>query len=489
MTAASRGELRQEQQLRLQQRISQHNVALGRLLAMSAPQFDDEVQRQLDDNPALEAIDDRSAAHDSATGTEDGFGESAEQLMLADYASDDDIPHYRLEARNHSADDAVYDAGATMADDSASGFDILRRRLAETDLSPLLLKAATYIAGNLDSNGYLTRPLPDIADDIAVAEGIFFPPHEMEHAFEAVRSLDPAGIGATDLRDCLLLQLHRKPSGPVTDLATEIVAKHFDSFSKKHYTELESATGASHEELEKAIEMVLSLNPRPGAALGGGNTGARTVMPDFVLDYDHAHDTFTVLLAGPSRHLGLEESFTVDPEGVESPSLAGAREFVRHKRAEATAFIRLAELRALTLRTVVEAIVRIQHRFFATGDPSTIVPMVLKDVAAATGLDIPVISRATAGKYILTTYGIYPLKYFFNEHPRTDDAASGRQIMEALSDMLRNEDSSNPLSDRALTEQLVAQGYDVARRTVAKYRERLGYPVARLRKTFRKNVD
>lgn len=487
MTAASRGELRQEQQLRLQQRISQHNVALGRLLAMSAPQFDDEVQRQLDDNPALEAIDDHAAG--VSAGADDGFGESAEQLQRADYASDDDIPHYRLEARNHSADDAVYDAGAAMADDSASGFDILRRRLAETDLSPLLLKAATYIAGNLDSNGYLTRPLPDIADDIAIAEGIFFPTHEMEHAFEALRSLDPAGIGATDLRDCLLLQLRRKPAGPVTDLATEIVDRHFDSFSKKHYSELESATGASSEELEEAIDLVLSLNPRPGAALGGGNGGAGTVVPDFVLDYDHARDTFNVSLTGPSRHLALEESFTVDPEGAESPSLARAREFVHHKRAEATAFIRLAELRALTLRTVVDAIVRIQHRFFATGDPSAIVPMVLKDVAAATGLDIPVISRATAGKYILTPHGIYPLKYFFNEHPRTDDAASGRQIMEALRGMLEGEDSHRPLSDRALTEQLTAQGYDVARRTVAKYRERLGYPVARLRKTFRKNDD
>lgn len=485
MTAASRGELRQEQQLRLQQRISQHNVALGRLLAMTAPQFDDEVQRQLDDNPALEVVDDHSAAE----GGDDSFGESAEQLQLADYASADDIPHYRLEARNHSADDAVYDAGAAMADDSESGFDILRRRLAETDLPPLLLKAATYIAGNLDTNGYLTRPLPDIADDIAIAEGIFFPPHEMEHAFEAVRSLDPAGIGATDLRDCLLLQLRRKPAGPVTALATEIVDRHFDSFSKKHYTELESATGAAPDELEEAIGLVLSLNPRPAASLGGGNAGARTVLPDFVLDYDHTHDTFTVSLAGPSRHLALEESFTVDPEGSDSPSLARAREFVRHKRAEATAFMRLAELRTLTLRTVVEAIVRLQHRFFATGDPAAIVPMVLKDVSAATGLDIPVISRATAGKYILTPHGIYPLKYFFNEHPRTDDAASGRQIMEALRAMLEGEDNHRPLSDRALTEQLVAQGYDVARRTVAKYRERLGYPVARLRKTFRKNAD
>lgn len=479
---AAKESLRLEQQQRLQQRLNIHNVVLGRMLEMSAPEFDEEVQRQLDDNPALEMVDDTPAPQ-----AEDDFRETAEQLQLADYTADD-IPSYRLEARNSSADDAVVDATAIAADESESAYEILMKHLAsESDLTPAELRAAAYVVGNLDSNGYLTRPLDDIADDIAVTEGFDVPRGSMRRIFDAVRALDPAGIGATDLRDCLLLQLGRMAPSADVELARRIVADCFDLFSKKHYDRLAAAIGTEPRDMERALDIILSLNPRPGAMLeeDSSATRARHITPDFILDYDDSDDTFTVHLAGRRAHLAIEDSFTVDPGGAPSDALATARAFVRSKRDEAAAFIRLAELRADTLTVIAEAIVRLQHDFLATGDRTRIRPMILRDVSAVTGLDLSVISRAVAGKYILTPHGVYPLKFFFNEHPKDESGASSHQISEAIRRLIEGENKKNPLSDQGLQEALAAEGFDIARRTVAKYRERLGYPVGRLRKTYR----
>ncbi len=481
--ASGKESLRMEQQQRLQQRLNIHNVVLGRMLEMSAPEFDDEVRRQLDDNPALEAIDEIPAPE----GSENDFKETAEQLQMADYAADD-LPSYAYNARNSSPDYAAVDAVSLAADESESAFEILLRRLAsESELTAPELKTGSYIIGNLDSNGYLTRPLDDIADDMAVAEGLNPTPAQMRRAFEAVRSLDPAGIGAVDLRDCLLLQLDRRKPTATVRLARQILSDHFDLFSKKHYDRLAAALGTDMETLGTALDLILSLNPRPAASLAEGNaaTRARHITPDFVLDYDHTDGTFTVQLAGRRTRLGIEDSFTVDPSDTSSPSLASARAFIRSKREEAASFIRLAELRADTLTVIAEAIVRIQHDFFATGDRALIRPMILKDVSAATGLDLSVISRAVAGKYILTPHGMYPLKFFFNEHPKDESGASAHRIIEAIKQLIEAENKKNPLSDQAIQKSLQAQGFDIARRTVAKYRERIGYPVARLRKTYR----
>jgi len=481
--ASGKESLRMEQQQRLQQRLNIHNVVLGRMLEMSAPEFDDEVRRQLDDNPALEAIDESPVPEES----ENDFRETAEQLQMADYAADD-MPSFRYDARNGGPGDNGVDAVALAADESQSAFEILLRHLAsESGLTTSELKIGSYIIGNLDSNGYLTRSLDDIADDMAVAEGMDPTPAQMRRTFDAVRRLDPAGIGAVDLRDCLLLQLDRKDASQTTDLARRILTEHFDLFSKKHYDRLAAALDTDMTALGKALDLILSLNPRPAAALeeDGAATRARHITPDFVLDYDHSDGTFTVQLAGRRTRLGIEDSFTVDPKDGTSSSLASARAFIRSKREEAATFIRLAELRADTLTVIAEAIVKIQQEFFATGDKALIRPMILKDVSAATGLDLSVISRAVAGKYILTPHGVYPLKFFFNEHPKDDSGASAHRIAEAIRKLIEAENKKSPLSDQAIQDSLLAQGFDIARRTVAKYRERLGYPVARLRKTYR----
>ncbi len=470
--------LRQVQQQALQQRLNIQNVALGRLLEMNMVQFEDEVRRELDDNPALEL---KNSETDKET---DNFNETPEQLQLADYADTDDIPYYKLEALNHEAGGTAFDPASVMPDDSDSVLDILLRRLSnETELQPDELNVARYIIGNLDSNGYLTRSLEDIADDMAVNEGIEVSRNMLIKAFEAVRALEPAGIGAIDLRDCLLLQLERLEHIPEVLTAILIIKDNFELFAKKHYDRLGNAVGASASDLEKALRLIQSLNPKPAASLAGTPDSSPHIIPDFILDYDATTELFTVSLSGRQPDLGIEDSFSATHQaGGRGSSDADA--FIKKKRDEATSFIKLAAMRGATLLAIAKTIVSKQSAFFASGDPAEIRPMILKDISAVTGLDISIISRAVAGKYILTPHGVYPLKYLFNERSSASSDTSSLEILEAIKKLINSEDKSSPLTDQELTEKLQASGYDIARRTVAKYRERLGYPVGRLRKQF-----
>lgn len=478
MAGTGKESLRQVQQQALQQRLNIQNVALGRLLEMNMVQFEDEVRRELDDNPALEL---KNGETDKET---DDFNETPEQLQLADYADADDIPYYKLEALNHEAGGTAFDPASVMPDDSDSVLDILLRRLSnETELQPDELNVARYIIGNLDSNGYLTRSLEDIADDMAINEGIEVSRNKLIKAFEAVRALEPAGIGAIDLRDCLLLQLERLEPTPEVLTAILIIKDNFELFAKKHYDRLGNAVGTSASDLERALRLIQSLNPKPAASLAGTPDSSPHIIPDFILDYDAMTELFTVSLSGRQPDLGIEESFSATHQaGGRGSSEADA--FIKKKRDEATSFIKLAEMRGATLLAIAKTIVSKQSAFFASGDPAEIRPMILKDISAVTGLDISIISRAVAGKYILAPHGVYPLKYLFNERSSASSDTSSLEILEAIKKLINNEDKSSPLTDQELTEKLQASGYDIARRTVAKYRERLGYPVGRLRKQF-----
>lgn len=478
MAGTGKESLRQVQQQALQQRLNIQNVALGRLLEMNMVQFEDEVRRELDDNPALEL---KNGETDKET---DDFNETPEQLQLADYADADDIPYYKLEALNHEAGGTAFDPASVMPDDSDSVLDILLRRLSnETELQPDELNVARYIIGNLDSNGYLTRSLEDIADDMAINEGIEVSRNKLIKAFEAVRALEPAGIGAIDLRDCLLLQLERLETTPEVLTAILIIKDNFELFAKKHYDRLGNAVGASASDLERALRLIQSLNPKPAASLAGTPDSSPHIIPDFILDYDAMTELFTVSLSGRQPDLGIEESFSATHQaGGRGNSEADA--FIKKKRDEATSFIKLAEMRGATLLAIAKTIVSKQSAFFASGDPAEIRPMILKDISAVTGLDISIISRAVAGKYILAPHGVYPLKYLFNERSSASSDTSSLEILEAIKKLINSEDKSSPLTDQELTEKLQASGYDIARRTVAKYRERLGYPVGRLRKQF-----
>lgn len=479
MAGGSSDSLRLEQQLRQQQRLNPQSVALGRVLEMTGPEFEDEVRRELDDNPALEEVEHVGDRQDS-------FAESAEQLQMADYASEDDAPAYLRQAFNRSADDAHTEAASFAADDGLSAGELLMRRLLDDhDLDTSQMAIARHIIGNLDSNGYMTRSLTAIADDLAIAEGIEVSEADVRKVFDAVRSLDPPGIGAVDLRDCLLLQLRRLPSSPRRDDALLIVNDFFDIFSRKHFDRLQLAAGLTRDRLEDALDLIRTLNPKPASVLdtGSGVDRAAHVTPDFVLDYDAEADSFTLSLTGRIPELAVEASFSADPVGDDTRQhRAGA--FIRRKRDEALQFMRLVELRGQTLLAIGQAIVNHQRHFFISGDRADIRPMILRDIADTTGLDLSVISRATSGKYILTPHGIYPLKMFFNERPDADTDMSSHAVLEALRQILDTEDKRHPLSDRRLHEILAEKGLDIARRTVAKYREKLGVPVARLRKIF-----
>lgn len=465
---------------KLQQRLSPLQMRFVRMLEMTGPEVEEEVRRELDDNPALEVAD-----RSENESPEDDFHESAEEMQLADYKDEDEIPAYRLEARNSSRDDRYYEPVAVAAENSLGEW--LTDQLRETDMSEAELLAASYIVGNIDDNGYLTRTLRQILDDLAINAGLDMTMEQLKEVAERIRSLDPAGVCAYDLRDCLSLQLKRLEPSEARKNAIEIVDYYFDLFSLRHYDRLAAALGIDREKLREAIEVIRSLNPKPGGMIGDSEADARSrhIIPDFNVEVDG--DTITLTLLNNIPELAIEKSFVGESDGFAVASTAASRKdalaFISRKREDATDFIDLLRLRQQTLYNVMAAIVRLQHDFFVSEDETQLRPMILKDVSRETGYDLSVISRATAGKYVSTPVGIYSLKFFFNERVGgDDDDTSSREILAVIREIIEGEDHRHPLSDDALMKELNERGYEIARRTVSKYRERLGFPVARLRK-------
>lgn len=481
--------LAQNMEQKLQQRLTPMQMRLVRMLEMSEPEIEDEVRKELDDNPALAEADTLATqSDDAATGNED-FNETSEEMQLADYR-EDEIPTYRLEARNRSVNDEYLEPVAVAGGDSL--FESLMHQLSETDLTDRQLSIARYVVGNIDDNGYITRSLQQIQDDFAIESGVDVPMDELKTILERIRSLDPAGVGAYDLRDCLLLQLDRLPDSEAVRTATTIVKDYFDLYSRRHFERLLGLMDISRDELKEADQVIRGLNPKPAGLLGESEaeTRQRHIVPDFYVDVDQ-EDRITVVMPSHVPELAIERSFDVDetvPASGVGDSASSARTrtealaFISKKRQEASEFIELLRMRRETLIKVMESIARWQARFFATEDESCLRPMVLRDISSMTGLDISVISRATTGKYVATHGAVYPLKFFFNEKINESVDASQHEIISAIKTLIDEEDASSPLSDDSITERLRGIGYDIARRTVAKYRERLGIPVAKLRK-------
>lgn len=470
------------QEQKLQQRLTPMQVQFVRMLEMTGPEVEDEVRRVVDENPALE-VKNGDDGMMSQEGDEASYNESAEDMQLADYRNEDDIPSYRLEARNHSVNDTYYEPVAVASGDTI--IDALTSQLAEFDLTEKQLLIADYIIGNLDDNGYLTRDVTAMCDDLTFNVGLDVEMREVKEVFDVVRSLEPAGIAAIDLRDCLLLQLKRKDKSKSADVAKEIVANYFDLFSKMHYDKLRGLLNISQEELKDAMAIIRTLNPKPGSVITGNDADDRFrhIVPDFNVEVED--DVITLTLLNNIPELQIEATFSSENNDMlvsENRREREAMVFVKQKRDEAKSFMQVLKMRQETLYRVMSAIVKIQREFFLTEDESLIRPMILKDIAAQTGYDLSVISRATAGKYVATARGVYPLKLFFNERPKDDDDTSFHEIQAVLKEIIAGENKKKPLSDEAITAELVNRGYDIARRTVAKYRERMGLPVARLRK-------
>ncbi len=469
-------------QQKLQQRLTPQQVQFVKMLEMTGPEVEDEVRRAVDENPALE-VNDSDSAQSSPQDDGEEFTESAEQMQLADYKNEDDIPSYRLESNNYSADDAYFEPVAIASGDTL--IDSLKSQLAEQELTERQLAIGEYIIGNIDDNGYLARDLASMENDLAI-QGIDVSMAELKAIFEEIRNLDPAGVGAVDLRDCLLLQLRRRQSSTALAHATEIIEDYFDLFSKKHYDRLCSLMNISSDELKDAMAIIRLLNPKPGSQVNGTSIEdkSRHIVPEFSVEVEDDGE-ITLSLLNNLPELQIEESFTM--ETLDSAIKMSRRDreaqaFIKQKRDEASGFIRILKMRQETLYRVMSAIVRLQRDFFLSDDESLIRPMILKDIAGLTGYDLSVISRATAGKYVATASGIYPLKLFFNERPKEDDDVSSHEILAAIKEIIAAEEKQHPLSDEAITALLVKRGYDIARRTVAKYREKLGFPVARLRR-------
>lgn len=482
---ASSQNLTHEQQQQL--RLTPQQVRFGRLLEMSLPEFEEEIHRNLEENPALEAVDRDLEAPRQVDDEGRDFTESADQLQRADYGSDDEVPYYRLNVSNSSPDDSWYEPLAV--DNGPDGLASLEAQLGDLDLPGDVRRVAEYVIGSLDSNGYLTRSPHAIADDYNMSTGRDTDVRTVRKAIDAVRSLEPAGIGATDLRDCLLLQLDRMEPSPLVADTSRMLRSHFDLFTQHHFDRLRTVLRLSQARFDEMLALIRTLNPKPASALETVGDADRMshIVPDFDVCVDH-RGAIMASIAGSTPELVVAPGFTnadIEAAARNADSRRGreAVTFLRERNDAAREFIDMARRRRDTLTAVIKAIAQLQAPFFRTNDRALLRPMVLRDVRDLTGLDLSVISRATAGKYAMTPGGMVSLKSLFSESVDSTGDLSVAYIESLIRSLIEAEDKARPLSDEAICAALAARNVDVARRTVAKYRERMGIPVARLRRS------
>ncbi|MBQ8224081.1 MAG: RNA polymerase factor sigma-54 [Bacteroides sp.] len=476
--------------------LSPQQILVVKLLELPAVELEDRVRAELLENPALEEgreespTEENNEPEEETISQEDG-GDTAYD-SLSDYLNEDDIPDYKLQERNRSRDEQAEEIPFSAA---TSFYETLKEQLAEQPLNEHQRQLAEYLIGSLDDDGLLRKPLETIADELAIYSGIECNVQELEEMLKLIQDFDPAGLGARDLQECLLLQVEHKlsqqPEERVLQLAETILKECFLEFTRKHWEKIERRLELSEEECREAVKEICRLNPRPGASLGetiGKNT--QQIVPDFLVEtYDDG--TITLSLNNPgmpqlriSREFATLAEEHLNNRANQSKESKEALLFLKQKLDAAQGFIAAIKQRQQTLTTTMQAIINLQRPFFLEGDESLIRPMILKDVAEATGLDISTVSRVSNSKYVQTNFGVYPLKFFFGEaytNPEGEEL-SVRQIHAVLEECIANEDKKNPLTDEELTELLKKKGFPMARRTVAKYRQQLNIPVARLRK-------
>lgn len=481
---AGKQTLTQEQ--KLTQRLSPLQLQLVPLLQMNSLEIEEKVKSELDDNPALEVCEE--PAINSLDKDEDGetFSETSEDIQQADYRDEDDIPYYRTSISNKSADDEIPNA---IIISESSLVDYLMEQIHERNLSETQLQIAEYIVGNIDDNGYLTRSLMAITDDLVFQTGLDVPEEDVKKVLDIVQDLEPAGVGALDLKDCLLLQLKRKIDNPLSVLSYRVVNELFDEFSKKHYEKIISALGIDDDTMKAIVADIRTLTPKPGNAITGiaDETHAQQIIPDFSVDVDGENITLTLMNNIPE--LQIAESYSTIYNNIQkNKSVVGQSAdsvaAIKLKYEKASDFIKVLQKRQETLFRTMRCITIRQRDFFLSGDDTKIRPMILKDIAEDTGYDLSVISRATVNKYVSTQWGVFPMKYFFNEglQHESGEEVSSREIVAILKSVIDGENKSRPYSDEQLCAIMQKKGYEIARRTIAKYREKLSIPVARLRK-------
>ena len=466
--------LKQGLQQKLQQKLSPLQIQTIKLLELPTLELEQRIKKELEENPVLdEGVDDEDR-DDSEPGN----------LSLSDYSAEDQIPSYKLYTNNQGKDvKQEYNVFSVRE----SFHQSLISQLGFSEMDEHSKTIARYIIGSLDDDGYLRRDTESLADDIAFKQGIVTDQAEVERILAKIQEFEPAGIGARDLRECLLLQICSKKETPYQRMAKEILEDYFSEFTKKHYSKIISRMGITEDDLKGAIEEIIHLNPRPGGQIDDSYAEqAQQVVPDFLLEYKDGELIMTMpRFSVPELKVNKRYAdLLVTSANSSSREGKEAATFVKQKLDSAKWFIEAIRQRHNTLENTMNAIIDFQREYFIEGDETKLKPMVLKNIAEKTNLDISTISRVVNCKYIQTHFGIYPLKYFFSEGLMTDsgEEVSTREIKNILASSIDVEDKKKPLTDEELVTVLSDKGYKVARRTVAKYREQLNIPIARLRK-------
>jgi len=492
----------QLQQQKLGQTFSQQQLLQSSLIELPVAQLVDRINTEMNDNPALESEapyddndpteevdynnDDADTSDDFEAATEREERQSALDEALSGIGRDDeDLPVYQSgSSYSEEREEMVYG-------ETESFYDQLKEQVGEMDLTPKQRDIMEYLIGSLDDDGLLRKALDIVSDELAIYHNIDATEQEIEHVLLMLQAFDPAGIGARSLQECLLLQIERRDPSKLRDLMERVVNNYFEAFTRKHWDKIQSDLGLNDTQAEALFHELRKLNPRPGASLGEAvGRSMQQITPDFIVDtQDDGTITFT-LNNGEVPELKVSQSFVDSMKEYQqnkdnlSRQTKEALLYIKKKVDAAQGFIEAVKVRRHTLSVTMRAIIQLQRQFFLDGDEASLRPMILKDVAEKAGLDISTVSRVSNSKYAQTRWGTFPLRHFFSDGYVTEsgEELSTRQIKAALRDLVDAENKRKPLSDDQLKDKLAEKGFPIARRTVAKYREQLGIPIARLRK-------
>ena len=483
--------LRQQLNFKLSQKLSPQQIQLMKLIQLPTQAFEQRISQEMNENPALEGGKEEAEKFDDDIDDnyEEDFDDGNEsidtEINVDDYLSDDEVPSYKLSANNYSADDddtrMPYAAGMSFNQHLLAQLNTYRLSDDEKDI-------AKFLVGSVDEAGYIRRDVQDIVDDLAFTQNIYTTEEKVEKVLEVVQELDPAGVGARSLQECLLLQLERREQNQEVALATKIIADSFEHFSKKHYKKLLSKFDINEDQLRDAIHEIESLNPKPGGAVVGNNRMVEHVVPDFAIRIVEGELDLTLNgRNAPELHVSREYNNMLKgykETKKKTKTQKDAVMFIKQKLDAAKWFIEAIQQRQQTLFVTMNSIMHHQKEFFLTGDERNLKPMILKDIADKINMDVSTVSRVANSKYVDTPYGTKLIKEFFSESMTNDqgEEVSTREIKKILEITVSEEDKRKPLTDDKLAKILKEKGYPIARRTIAKYREQLDLPVARLRK-------
>jgi len=488
--------LKQNLQMKLGQKLAPQQIQLMKLIQLHTLEFEEELERELEENPALEKVQEENKEEEYSA--EENFDDDGTETIDTDFDVNDyifdDEPAYKTSTSNYSADDEEFD-NQSLLTEGQSLYDYLLEQIRLSNIEGQDLDVAEYLIGNLDNDGYLRRELKQIVDDLAFSQGIFTTPENVQEVLENyVQKLDPPGVGARNLQECLLLQIEKKVSSDkAVTLAANILRNQFDALTNKHYNKIIQKYDIEEEDLKDAIEVISKLSPKVG-----GNFDTQTItinneiIPDFLITIKDNGDKGIEVIPSlnsknaPSLRVSDEykDILTTYSHDKKSPEHKQAALFIKQKLDAAKWYIDAINQRQNTLLQTISAIVKLQKNYFITADDKSLKPMILKDVADITGFDISTISRVVKSKYADTPNGIVYLKSLFSDSLTNDDGeeVSTKEIKTHLQDVIAAENKRKPLTDDALVGLLKEKGYNIARRTIAKYREQLNIPVARLRK-------